>query len=238
MKKLKRTLSLLAILVGLLAITLTAQGASKIYVNMNSNLRKGPGKDFDVVTTVKAGTTLTFLGDMEEDDRGVTWYCVSYKGKELWISSKCGTRVSKPVTSAKKRVITTADCNLRKGPGLNYKIYTSVQEGSAFKYLGKTKKDSRGVKWYKISYYGKSLWVSSRNSYRKNVSSSKYVYTLEECNLRKGPGLDYAIYTSVYEGTVLKYLGKTSKDDRGKKWYKVSYKNKSLWVSSQVSVLK
>ena len=237
MKTIKRTLTLLAVLVCFFAISIGAQAASKIYVNMDANLRKGPGKDFSIYTSVKEGKSLTFLGGIEEDERGIDWYEVSYKGRDLWISSKCGTKVSKPSTSAKKRVITTADCNLRKGPGLSYKIYVTVQEGSSFKYLGKSKRDDRDVKWYKISYYGRSLWVSSKNSYRKNVSS-KYVITNEECNLRRGPGLDYSVYTSVYEGTVIKYLGKYKRDDREVKWYKIKYKGKTLWISSKTCVLK
>lgn len=238
MKKSRRILSLLAVFVCFLAIGISAHAASKIYVNMNSNLRKGPGKDYKVSTTVKAGKSLNLTGDEDEDSRGVLWYEVSYNGKYLWISSKCASEVPKPTTSAKKRVITTLDSNLRKGPGLKYDSYVVVQEGSALKYLGKTKKDSRKVKWYKVSYYGKSLWVSSKNSVRKNSSSSKSVYVEEDAFLRKGPGKDYDDYTVVSEGTVLKYLGKTSKDSRKVKWYKVSYNNKSLWISEKTCDLR
>jgi uncharacterized protein YgiM (DUF1202 family) len=106
------------------------------------------------------------------------------------------------------------------------------------KYLGKTKKDSRGVKWYKISYYGKSLWVSSKASVRKNSKTSRKVYVIEEeVNLRKGPGLKYKEVATVSEGTVLKYLDKSSKDSRGIRWYKISYNGKKLWISSKVSTL-
>ena len=239
MKNLKKLLTLAAALACLMMLNLSVFAAGKIYVNMDSNLRRGPGKDYSVYTSVEAGKTLTYLNDTDEDDRGIDWYNVSYKGKSLWISSRCASKTSKPYTSASKRVITKAEVNIRKGAGLKYGVIATVQKGSAFKYLGKTSKDGRGVKWYKISYYGRNAWVSSKYSYRKNVSSSKYAYTWEDANLREGPGMEYdPPYASVTEGTVLKYLNSTKKDDRGVKWYKVSYKGKSVWISSKTCYLK
>jgi uncharacterized protein YgiM (DUF1202 family) len=234
----KKLLTLMLMSIFMLSFAVSVSAASRVYVNTNANLRKGPGKDYSIYKSVEDGTTLKDLNDTETDDRGVDWYKVSYEGRELWISSKCASKVAKPISSAKKRVVTTTDCNLRKGPGLNYKIYVDIQEGSSLKYLGKTKKDSRKVKWYKVSYYGKSLWVSSKVSVRKNSKTSRKVYVIEEeVNLRKGPGLNYSEAATVSEGTVLKYLNKSSKDKRGVRWYKVSYDGRKLWISSKVSSL-
>jgi uncharacterized protein YgiM (DUF1202 family) len=108
-----------------------------------------------------------------------------------------------------------------------------VSEGSSLAYLDDSKKDDRGVKWYKVSYNGETLWVSSRNAYKKDTSSSGTIHVLEDANLRKGPSKDYVVYTSVKKGTKLKYLGDTKKDDRGVKWYKVSYNGVTLWISSR-----
>ena len=55
--------------------------------------------------------------------------------------------------------------------------------------------------------------------------------------LRKGPGLGYSKITSVQSGTKLEYMGKTSTDDRGVKWYYVKYKGRKCWVSSRYSKL-
>lgn len=234
----KRFASLLFMTLFMLSFTVSVTAASKIYVNTDANLRRGPGKDFKVYTSVSDGTSLKYLNDTDVDDRGVDWYKVSYKGRSLWVSSKCSSKVSKPISSAKKRVITTAECNLRKGPGLSYKVYVMVQEGSSMKYLSRTKKDNRGVRWYKVSYYGRGLWVSSKNAYRKNTKSSRHVYVVEEVvNLRKGPGKKYEEVDTVSEGTVLKYLNKSSRDNRNVKWYKVSYEGRSVWISSKVSTL-
>ncbi len=234
----KKRYTLLLMFILLMSFAVSSQAASKVYANMNANLRTGPGLKYKIVDTVKDGTAMTYLGKKESDNRGVDWYKVSYEDNELWISSRCASLVAKPTTSAKKRVVTTGEVNLRKGPGMKYKAVVAVQEGSSMKYLGKTRKDNRGVKWYKVSFYGKGLWVSSRYSKRKNSRTSKTVYTRGQVYLRKGPGTDYSAYTSVDEGTALKYLNKTRKDDRGVKWYKVSYNKKSLWVSSRYATLK
>ena len=231
----KKLTTLLFMTVFMLSFAVSVSAASKVYVNTDANLRRGPGMKYKISDVADDGDVLEYLGDIQEDTRGVDWYKVSYNGEKVWISSRCATlQRAKPISSAKRRVITKADCNLRKGPGLGYKVYVDVQKGSSFKYLGSSKRDDRGVKWYKISYYGKSLWVSSKVSYRKNSSSYRNVYVkLEQVFLRKGPGMDYDDVYTVYEGTVMRYLNKSSRDDRGIKWYKVSYKGKKLWISSK-----
>ena len=62
------------------------------------------------------------------------------------------------------KIKTTGDVNIRKGPGLDYKTVGSISSGSTAKYLFETKKDERGVKWYKVSYNGKTGWISSKYS--------------------------------------------------------------------------
>ena len=38
----------------------------------------------------------------------------------------------------------------------------TMHTGETAKYLGETKKDERGVAWYKVSFNGKTGWVSSK----------------------------------------------------------------------------
>ena len=64
--------------------------------------------------------------------------------------------------AAGKQLVTTGDVNLRKGPGLKYAVTTSVKKGTALNYAGTSKRDNRGVNWFKVNYKGKGLWISSR----------------------------------------------------------------------------
>ncbi|MBR0410911.1 MAG: SH3 domain-containing protein [Eubacterium sp.] len=140
-----------------------------------------------------------------------------------------------PVYAA-KRVVITADLNVRKGPGKGYRVMGSVSEGTSLPYKNKSAKDDRGVRWYKVKYKNKTGWVSSRYSYL--TSTSRKVVTTGNVNLRWGPARYYDEYTSVRKGKSLTYLGKYSYDDRGVKWYKVSYNGYGVWVSSRYSKLK
>ncbi|MBR0381227.1 MAG: SH3 domain-containing protein [Eubacterium sp.] len=137
--------------------------------------------------------------------------------------------------AATKTVKTSADVNLRKGPGTNYAVVTSVSKGTTLTYAGTTTADSRGVNWFKVTYKGKTSWVSSR--YAAFTTATKSVKTTGQVYLRKGPGLNYGTNVAVPSGTTLTYLNKSQKDDRGVTWYNVSYKGASLWVSGKYAKL-
>ena len=62
------------------------------------------------------------------------------------------------------QVKSTASVNLRVGPGLGYDKVDAVKPGTTLDYLDETSTDERGVDWYKVSYEGQSLWISSRYS--------------------------------------------------------------------------
>ena len=65
------------------------------------------------------------------------------------------------------------------------------------------------------------------------------VYFHGDSNLRSGPGLNYALVSTVATGKTLTWLGDSSVDNRGVLWYKVRRNNgESAWVSSRYSQLK
>lgn len=137
------------------AFAATAHAAEKkLYTTGDVNLRKGPGLNYGVTTSVKKGTILNYAGSTKKDNRKVNWYKVTYNKKTAWVSSK--------YAKFTKTVKTTGNVNLRLGPGLNFKEYTSVAKGTILSYLNVTKQDDRGVNWFKVSYNGKEVWVSSR----------------------------------------------------------------------------
>lgn len=54
----------------------------------STNIRTGPGLDFEQLGTLPKKAEAEYLGWREVDDRGVTWYFVRYKGVEGWVSEK------------------------------------------------------------------------------------------------------------------------------------------------------
>ena len=64
-------------------------------------------------------------------------------------------------------------------------------------------------------------------------STSQKIKATGDLNVRKGPGLDYAILGSIKKGSTLEFLGEVKKDNRGVYWGKVRYSGKTGWVSSK-----
>lgn len=59
-----------------------------------------------------------------------------------------------------------------------------------------------------------------------------------DVNVRTGPGIDYDVIGSVYQGQTLNYAGETRNDYRGVAWYSVRYNGRKGWVSSRYSSLR
>lgn len=241
--KLKRILALVltAVMLSLLvSAPAMAAAAGKLTTTGSVNLRKGPGIDREVITSVRKDTELDYRGASVYDSRGILWHKVSYKNSSAWVSAKYSyVTVSGKKLDNKVYVISTGSVNLRKGPGTGYAKITSVASGQKLFYLGKNDEDKNGRTWYKVSCSKGVAWVSSRYSrLSTGKEESKYVLTTASVNLRKGPGTDYARIFALPKGKKLTYLGKTSTDSRGRKWYNVSYNGTAGWVSSRYSVLK
>ena len=213
-----------------------SSASGKVTTTGKVNLRSGPGLDYSSLGTVPDGTTLSF-SDSDIDERGVTWYRVSYGGKHGWISSVYTSKGSGG-SSASGKVTTTGKVNLRNGAGLDYSSLGTVPNGTTLSYT-KTSVDDRGVTWYRVSYNGKQGWISSvyTSSGSGGSSSSGKVRATGSTNVRSGPSLDYKSVGTMDSGDTAPYKGEKKKDDRGVYWYKISFKGKTAWVSSKYTDL-
>ena len=135
---------------------------------------------------------------------------------------------------AEGTVKTTAIVNLRSGAGKEYAIVGNAGKDATFTFT-KTAKDDRGVVWYKVNNNGKAAWISSM--YAKEVTN-QYVRSDGITNLRKGPGLDYAVVGNMTEGQTAKNLGETKLDNRNVAWYKISFNGTTCWISSKYASLR
>ncbi len=139
------------------------------------NVRSGAGTGYSKLTTVSNGTNMVYLGETTRVN-GTTWYKVSCSSGIGWVSGAYSRLVStpdvKPVTGASgsssssysKVYVSGGSVWLRTGPGLGYSKITSVDEGTNLTYRGSSSTDSRGVRWYNVTYNGQSAWISSRYS--------------------------------------------------------------------------
>ena len=140
----------------------------KVRTTATVNMRKGAGTDYSVIRTVPEGVSLSY-DKTAKDDRGVTWYRVTYKQRTGWIcasyTSRGGGSSGGSGSSSDNRVRTTGDVRLRSGAGLDYRELDIIHKGTTLTY-DETRKDDRGVTWYHVTYDGQRGWVSSRYAKR------------------------------------------------------------------------
>lgn len=53
-----------------------------------SNVRTGPGLDYDSIGILYDGDTAEYTGKSAIDDRGVRWYQIHWRGRKAWVSSR------------------------------------------------------------------------------------------------------------------------------------------------------
>ena len=220
------------------------------------NVRSGAGTGYSVKTSVSKGTVLQCTGKAAKDSGGNTWYQVKHGGVTGWVSAGYAKKTDKPSSSytgpevsmsGKSVVITGETVNVRAKPNLNGSDLGVVKKGTTLTFKGKKSTDSRGVAWYKVSYNGKTGWVSSKFSKVSGSSSSSSggssssgskVVTTGKVTIRKSANKNSDAVGYMDSGKTAKYLGEKKKDSRGVVWYKISYNGTTGWVSSRYSNLK
>lgn len=125
--------------------------------------------------------------------------------------------------AAAETYTTTANLNIRSGPSTANAIVATVKQGTQLTVVGQA---SSG--WLKVSYQGKTGYVSSQYV-KKSVSSTTKTYvTTANLNIRSGPSTSNAIVVTVKQGTQLTATGEPANG-----WLKVSYQGKTGYVNTQ-----
>ncbi|CJF86074.1 carboxypeptidase [Streptococcus pneumoniae] len=125
--------------------------------------------------------------------------------------------------AAAETYTTTANLNIRSGPSTSNAIVATVKQGTQLTVVGQA---SSG--WLKVSYQGKTGYVSSQYV-KKSVSSTTKTYvTTANLNIRSGPSTSNAIVVTVKQGTQLTATGEPANG-----WLKVSYQGKTGYVNTQ-----
>jgi len=134
------------------------------------NVRSGASTKNKVVTKLPKGTKIY------SDYRIGSWYKVSYKGKTGYVSGAYLKKVTSVSTSkepakskdtkmTKATYQTTETLNVRSGASTKYKVVTKIPKGT------KVTSDAKQGSWYKVTYKGKTGYVSS--AYLKKVTATK-----------------------------------------------------------------
>lgn len=128
-----------------------------IYNCAFSRIRKGPGVEYDTITTVAAGTILHAEGKAVDAD-GDIWYRVIYDERTGYTAAV----YAKPLPEAR----CTGDTWLRKEPGTKGAQIIVIPKGATVYLTGAKKTALSGViprVWYECIYGGHRGWASSLN---------------------------------------------------------------------------
>ncbi|MED1468608.1 SH3 domain-containing protein [Bacillus salipaludis] len=212
----------------------------------NLNLRPDPGTKNKAILVIPKGKSVTAI------EQSGKWFKVKYsytkKGKietkTGWVSGSYLKKISavKPpapssltsVKITKTTYQTTANLNIRSGPGTKYKVLVAIPKGKTITSAEKT------GNWYKVVYSygskGKSKtvvgWVSGtylKEYYYYSSTSGTYYIANTSVNLYPSPDKKNKPVQSFKQGVML-YSNKQVVNSIGQKWYQVSYKGKTLYV--------
>lgn len=145
------------------AETLAARAATvtgKIIAPDGLNMRSGPGTSYGILVSIPFGASVTVL------DSSSSWYKVTYSGKTGYVLGQyvqitSTTPTPKPTTAptviGTGKITASAGLNMRSGPGTSYGILISIPFGATVSVL-----DISNSSWYKVTYSGKTGYVSSQ----------------------------------------------------------------------------
>lgn len=169
------------------------------------NMRTGPGTGYAVITVIPKGAKVIVNGY-----EGV-WAKVAYNSRSGYAHS---SYLASETTTAR---YTTADLNMRTGPGITYQVILVIPRGGEVRVL------DASSSWYKVSYGGKTGYASS--SYLSASAELPVRYTTAELNLRTGPSIAYSIILSMPRGSKVTVL------DTKNAWPRVRYETREGYAS-------
>ena len=192
-----------------------------VTTNQGLNVRYGPSTDYEKITTVKGGETVTYYqksGNWIRISSGwISYKYVTEGGSSSSNNDKYSTLVTDGKTAVLGTVTTTSGLNVRYGPGTEYEKCNSISSGETVSYFQKS-----GI-WLRIS----TGWISSK--YVTESASTQYrtgtgTVTASALKIRENPGTDQTEVGKLPQGTTVEILevkGNWGRIDKG--WICLDY---------------
>ena len=202
---------------------------TKVYTTTaNLNLRTKASTSSAIVTTIPKGKTVTYVS------KSGSWYKVKYGSKSGYVSSKYIKASSSSSNTSSQTAIkatkfkTTANLYLRSKASTSSSSYLLIPKG---KVVTATAKSGN---WYKVSYGGKTGWVSGTylKAYNTTTATSlTYYATTGTSKLYKSASTSSTVVYSIKSGNVFKSTQKVV-TSTGATWYRVLYNNSYYYIQS------
>lgn len=163
--------------------------------NKNVNFRKGPGTNYARITTIPSGTKLDLLST------NGAWSEVKYNNKTGWVMSKyITTHISCNPLYDNEVLYTTANVNIRKGPGTGYKKICTIPKNSKATVI----EDKDG--WYHVKCNEIDGWISGRYLDRDMPEEYSVGTTTTALNLRSKPTTASSKIVTMPKGATIKIV--------------------------------
>lgn len=114
-----------------------------------------------------------------------------------------GGLYKKITVSAAENYVTTANLNLRSGPGTGYAILAVIPKGTTVSV------ESVSGGWGKLTYAGKTGFSSMTYLTRSTAPTNDLRVTTANLNFRTGPGTSYSIIATIPKGTTVNVLSES-----------------------------
>jgi uncharacterized protein YraI len=167
----------------------------------NVNLRDQPSYAGNVMTSVPEGWLVNVLdGPFTDDTDGTVWYQVVANGQTGYMLSDYLQTPDGDVSAA-AAMTTTANLNLRTGPGTSYSVILVIPDGATVNTTGTTQNG-----FSQLVYNGTTGWSASQYLTSSGGSTTATVFD-GALNLRSGPGTTYSVVTVMPDGATVTITG-------------------------------
>ncbi|WP_026694247.1 SH3 domain-containing protein [Peribacillus kribbensis] len=196
----------------------------------NVNLRSGPKTSYKTILTIPKGAV---AASVQEKD---SWLKVTYtftKNKKKtsaagWIMKKYAKEYYYKQPIVKTYFFAPKSAALYPSADTINKRAGTLAAGNGF-YTTLLVTNSRGEKWYQLSFSGKTLYINSRDTGAKAKVSTAQIklQTTQDTYLFQGLGTGYKKLVKIPKGTVL------SSNLMAGSWYSAGYKGLWGWIDSR-----
>ncbi|WP_420630953.1 SH3 domain-containing protein [Candidatus Leptofilum sp.] len=225
-------------------------GASATIATGALNVRSGPSLAYSPVTVVTQGTVVSLIGRNGDS----SWAKIRLSnGTEGWVNAD-GAYITPNVSisslpladsatapsSSATALVSTGALNVRSGPGVTYSVLTAVSQGQTVILLGRNA-DSSWAKirlgnsiegWVNVSLITPSVSISSLPLADSPAPPEPPVPVAPGAvlSLRSGPGFNYPVTGSVYQGLQVNAIGRNADST----WLKVRLSDgQEGWIGAQ-----
>jgi uncharacterized protein YgiM (DUF1202 family) len=200
--------------------TLPAQADTEMSATAGVNIRSGPSTSYRIVGGLYRGQTVTAVSTSDG------WTKIRFEGRSAYIASQYLTnrRLAAPASVSGNRVTTTA-VNLRRGPGLSYRILWVVPDNTVVQLTGRS---ARG--FVEVRVRDRRGWLSAQYLARTSGLPAVTGTRVATANLliRTSSGSDARVVGEVDKGTRLSVTG-TTQNGRAQ----IIYRSAVRWVTAR-----